>query len=318
MSKKRRLAGGPPPRWPGIIDSIQEGDCVAGMRDIPDESVDLICADPPFNIGRDYDGHDDDLDPAAYLHWTAGWVDQCVRVLKPTGSLWICASEEVVSEIKVIAEGRYVLGYLDDAAEVVSIRRYNRALKPRHHVIWYYTFGVNAPKKLTRSHTHLLHFVKSLKKHRWNEDAVRLPSARQAVYNDKRASPAGRLPDDTWIIRPQSAAAGLDPGDDVQHHSRVCGTYKERCAVDNQMPEQLMARIVRLCTDPGDLVLSPFCGSGTDAVVAKKLGRHYLTYDVSDGYVAQALLRLQAAREGDMLDAPDAVAPPPRRKSRAT
>ncbi len=70
-------------------------------------------------------------------------------------------------------------------------------------MIWYYTFGVNCKLKFSRSHTHLFHFVKDKKKLTFNREAILVPSARQLVYADKRGAKEGRLPDDTWILRPQ-------------------------------------------------------------------------------------------------------------------
>ncbi len=307
MAKQRNVADDSA-SWRATIGTISHMDCVDGMAAMPAESAALVFGDPPFNIGRDYDSHNDRQKPADYLKWSARWLDQAVRILKPDGSLWICVSEEYQAELKVLAEGRFALAFPDGkGTELIRRATPVQPLRPRHHVVWYYTFGVNAPKKLSRSHTHLLHFVKSLDGHKWNPDQVRVPSARAAIYNDKRASPDGRLPDDTWIIRPQDDAAGFGGDNDVMHESRVCGTYKERQPVDNQMPEQLIARVVRLCTDEGDLVVSPFSGSGTDAVVSKKLNRKFAAFDTSEAYVLQSLLRLESARPGDMLDAPEKI-----------
>lgn len=267
---------------------------------MPDSCVDCIVADPPFNINRCYPDHNDNQETAAYLAWCVTWLSQCVRVLKRSGSLWLFSSEEHVSELKVLAEGRYGLALDGD----VRLHREGRILKPRHHCSWVYGFAMYSPRKLARSHTHILHMVRSIKHHAWYPDAVRVPSARQEVYKDARANPDGRLPDDTWILRASDPRAGLDESSDVIAVPRVCGTHKQKRPTDNQMPEQLIGRVIRLCTAPGDLVLSPFAGSGTDLVVAKKLGRRHVGFEVSGGYVLQAKLRLEAAREGDPLDGP--------------
>lgn len=308
MKKQRKL-----PAWTTAIDTIQQDDCLVGLAKIPDESVDLVFADPPFNIGETYDAYHDKQDPIAYLRWTASWLDEAVRVLKPTGSLWICISEEYVAEIKIVAERRFSLRP-DGETTGCGIFRDGDPLKQRHHVIWYYTFGVNSTRKLTRSKTHLLHFVKSLKKHKWNPMAVRVASARETEYKDKRVNstngvPLGRLPDDTWMIRPVdvASAGGFKPDHDVVLASRVCGTFKDKQPTPNQMPEQIVGRIIGLCTDPGDLVVSPFCGSGTDAAVAKKLDRRFLTYEISPAYAIQAMVRLSAVVAGDMLDQPEPI-----------
>jgi hypothetical protein len=173
----------------------------------------------------------------------------------------------------------------------------------RSWVIWYYTFGVNCTKKFSRSHAHLFHFVKDPKCFTFNSLDIRVPSARQLVYADARADSRGRLPDDTWILRPQDLPDGFQPEEDTWYFSRVCGTFKERAGWHGcQMPEQLLGRIIRACSNPGDLVLDPFAGSGTTLVVAKKLGRRWLGFELSENYAAQAQSRLDATSEGQPLE----------------
>jgi site-specific DNA-methyltransferase (adenine-specific) len=174
-------------------------------------------------------------------------------------------------------------------------------------VIWYYTFGVNCKRKFTRSHAHLFHFVKDEEQFTFNDHdpAVRVPSARQLVYADVRANPAGRLPDDTWILRPQDVPGGFAPDQDTWYFSRVAGTFKERAGFHGcQMPEQLLGRIIRVCSNEGDLVLDPFGGSGTTLAVAKKLGRRWIGFELSSDYVANIEDRLAAVAVGQPLDGP--------------
>src|SRR5206468_1161478 len=86
------------------------------------------------------------------------------------------------------------------------------------------------------------------------------------------------------------------------YFSRVCGTFKERAGWHGcQMPEQLLGRIIRLCSDPGDLVVDPFAGSGTTLVVAKKLGRRWIGFELSPNYAPQIQARLDEAAEGQPL-----------------
>lgn len=315
-----------------ILDKVTLGGIVETLSRIPSESADLILLDPPYNLGVEYGVHHDKMTPGAYLRWCAVWLDQAAAALKPSGSLFVLISDEFVSELKIVAHAKFALD--DRSGEIgTSIWRLatrsgdpngkqdksNRALHPRHHVIWMYTFGVNSPKKLTRSHTHILHFVKSPEKHAWYPDdpAVRIPSARQAVYNDPRANPKGRLPDDTWIYL--ASQLPEHPGLDVWHIPRVCGTFKEKQGTANQLPEALVARIVRLSTKPGDLVVDGFCGSGTTAAVAKKLGRHFVTCDTSPAEVAIARRRLASVKEGDPIgQAPEARKASARRSLKAT
>jgi site-specific DNA-methyltransferase (adenine-specific) len=161
---------------------------------------------------------------------------------------------------------------------------------------------VHCTKKFSRSHTHLFYFVKDPKKFTFNDDAVRVPSARQLVYADTRADARGRVPDDTWILRPQDLPAGFTPDQDTWYFPRVCGTFKERAGWHGcQMPEQLLGRIIKLCSNPGQLVLDPFGGSGTTLVVAKKLARRWLGFELSPDYAKQIQARLDGCRAGDPL-----------------
>jgi len=267
------------------LNRLITGDALKLMAELPDELVDLGFADPPFNIGFDYgDEFDDKKSYEEYRDWSATWMGQMHRVLKPNGTLWVAIGDDWAAELKVMANA---VGF-----------------KMRSWVIWYYTFGVNSPKKLTRSHTHLFYFVKS-KDFVCNADQIRVPSARALVYKDKRANPDGRLPDDTWIIRPQELPDGFDAMEDTWHFSRIAGTFHQReFGAANQMPEQLLGRIIRFCSNPGDLVLDPFTGTGTTLAVAKKLGRRYLGYELSTNFATKARDRIRKAKQGDPLDGP--------------
>jgi site-specific DNA-methyltransferase (adenine-specific) len=122
------------------------------------------------------------------------------------------------------------------------------------------------------------------------------------VYGDARAQSGGRLPDDTWILRPQDIPEALTAGEDTWYFPRVCGTFKERAGFHGcQMPEQLLARIIKACSNPGDLMLEPFAGSGTTLIVAKKLGRRFVGFELSESYAAKVQERLKETKAGDAL-----------------
>jgi site-specific DNA-methyltransferase (adenine-specific) len=123
------------------------------------------------------------------------------------------------------------------------------------------------------------------------------------VYFDARANPEGRVPDDTWILRPQDLPEGFAPEGDTWYFPRVCGTFKERAGWHGcQMPEQLLGRIIKACSNPGEVVLDPFGGSGTTLVVAKKLQRRFLGFELSPDYATAIRARLEAARPGQPLN----------------
>ncbi len=265
-------------------NQLHQGDCIEGLGRLEPGTIDLVFADPPFNIGYEYDVYHDRRDAEKYLDWSRAWGQAITRVLKPTGTFWLAIGDDYAAELKLIFQNE--LGFFC-----------------RSWVVWYYTFGVNCTKKFSRSHTHLFYFVKDKKKFTFNSTAIRVPSARQLVYSDARANEQGRLPDDTWILRPQDLPQGFQPGEDTWYFSRVCGTFKERAGWHGcQMPEQLLGRIIRACSHPGDLVLDPFGGSGTTLVVAKKLGRRWLGFELSPEYATRIRARLDAAKEGQPLE----------------
>ncbi len=185
--------------------------------------------------------------------------------------------------------------------------------------MWYYTFGVNCTKKFSRSHVHLFHFVKNAQQFTFDTSEIRVPSARQLVYGDSRGNPAGRLPDDTWLIpprafelmsekntftlRPQDLAGSFQSAEDTWYFPRVAGTFKQRAGWHGcQMPEQLLGRIIRACSNAGEVVLDPFGGSGTTLAVAKKLGRRFLGFELSNEYAANIRKRLESIQVGDELE----------------
>jgi len=268
-------------RW----DVIHNEDCVAGLQALSAGSIDLAFADPPFNIGYEYDVYEDRQSYEAYLDWSRQWMGGVARALKDTGTFWLAIGDEYAAELKLVAR--------------------DLGLSCRSWVVWYYTFGVNCTRKFSRSHAHLFHFVKNAREFTFNQDdpEVRIPSARQLVYADARANPKGRLPDDTWILRPQDLPDGFQAGDDTWYFPRVAGTFKERAGhAGSQMPEQLLARVIRSCSNEGEVVLDPFGGSGTTLAVAKKLNRRYVGFEMSASYAVKIEERLAAIQPGDPLD----------------
>ncbi len=276
------------------FNTVQNKDCLKGLAKLKDGCVDLAFADPPFNIGFEYDEYDDRLESDKYLEWCSEWISETVRVLKPNGTFWLAIGDEYAAELKVQMQREH-------------------GLVCRSWVVWYYTFGVNCKQKFSRSHAHLFHMVKDPKDFTFNVEDIRVPSARQLVYGDKRANPKGRLPDDTWILRPQDLPEGFQPDDDTWYFPRVAGTFKERAGWHGcQMPEQLLGRIVRACSHRGELVLDPFGGSGTTAAVAKKLGRDFLTFEMSSEYAKRIRGRLKSIKVDQALNgAPEPIVSAP-------
>jgi site-specific DNA-methyltransferase (adenine-specific) len=265
-----------------FINRIHHGDCIERLSRLPEASVHLAFADPPFNIGYAYDEYDDRLSTERYLEWSSEWMAQIRRVLVANGTFWLAIGDEYAAELKLEAQR---LGFVC-----------------RSWVIWYYTFGVHCSAKFTRSHAHLFHFVRDETNFVFNADAVKVPSARQLVYADARAAAGGRLPDDTWILRPQDIPESFQPDEDTWYFPRVAGTFKERAGFHGcQMPEQLLGRIIRACSNEDDIVLDPFSGSASTLVVAKKLNRRFVGCELSAEYHRRGSERLEAVQPGDPL-----------------
>jgi len=267
-------------------NKVYQADCIEGLDQIEPGTIDLVFADPPFNIGYQYDVYHDARASDDYLEWSRKWMSGVYKALKPSGAFWLAIGDEYAAELKLIAQKE--LGFTC-----------------RSWVIWYYTFGVNCTRVFSRSHTHLFYFVRDPKQFTFNADdpAVRVPSARQLVYADARANPKGRLPDNTWILRPQDLPDGFAPDHDTWYFPRVAGTFKEREGFHGcQMPEQLLGRIIRCCSNPTNIVLDPFSGSGTTLAVAKKLGRRWLGFELSKDYVEKIKVRLENSQVDGQLD----------------
>jgi len=271
-----------------VENTILHGDCVETLHRAAQAAqgegfVDLIFADPPFNIGYTYDKYDDNLAYEHYVEWTERWMKACSEVLAADGTFWVAIGDEYAAEIRITAR--------------------KLGLEMRNWVIWYYTFGQCTKKKFARSHTHLFYFIKNPKSYTFNDMTIRVPSARQTDYNDRRANAAGKIPDDTWILRPREYAELFTADQDVWDFSRVCGTFKERQGFHGcQMPEKLLERIILSCSNEGDLVLDPFSGSGTTVATAAQLGRRYIGLDLSENYVQEGLKRLERLKaEGQSL-----------------
>ncbi|MDD5326296.1 MAG: site-specific DNA-methyltransferase [Phycisphaerae bacterium] len=244
-----------------LLNKIICGDCIEVLGGIKKPFTDLIFADPPFNIGYKYDKYYDKVKSKNYIGWTKEWMSVCKKVLKPTGSFYIAIGDDYAANVKVIAD--------------------ELGLIMRNWIIWHYTFGQQTKRKFARAHTHIFYFVHDKKNFTFNEHTVRVPSDRQLIYNDSRANPAGKMPDDVW-----------------GEFSRVCGTFKERqewhpC----QMPENLLKRIIAVSSNRGDCVLDPFSGSGTTLAAAKQLGRNYTGVEISKKYVENAKKRLAELKE---------------------
>lgn len=247
--------------------SFWVGDCreiLPRLAPVREQRVDLVFADPPFNWNRAYDKWDDRMPEREYLRFTYDWIDLCIGALTPTGSLWINIPDDWAAEI------------------VVHVKQ--RGLTMINWGIWHYRFGQNTTGRFINSKVHVLYFARNPAARVWNPESVMEQSDRAAVYNDPRTfeksdgSPAGlRIPMDVWY---------------GPYWGRIQGNNTERRPNhDNQLPEVYLERVIRCSSNPGQLVLDPFIGSGTTPVIARALGRHFIGTEFSEENARSAFER---------------------------
>jgi site-specific DNA-methyltransferase (adenine-specific) len=236
-------------------------DCMAELDKIEPGSVPLIVADPPYNIGVDYgDGPEADrLRDEEYLDRCLSWLSRCKKLLTPTGSLWVLIGDEYAGDHSVILKRHLGL----------TIRAW---------IKWYETFGVNCSNNFNRCSRHLLYCVKHPRHFTFHAEAVRVPSARLAVYDDSRADPDGKIMDDVWLI------------------PRLTGTCAERIpGFPTQLPLDLLRPVIAATSNPGELVLDPFSGSATTGAACIELGRRYLGIEKEQKFADLSIKRLKVA-----------------------
>jgi site-specific DNA-methyltransferase (adenine-specific) len=259
------------------VGKLVAGDCVHALKSLPDKCTDLVFADPPFNIGYSYDICKDKWGRNEYLFWIDQWLPQLVRILKPNGSLWLMMGDEHVADYK---------NKLDSTG-----------LKLVNWIIWHYTFARLTKRKFARSHQHILYYVVDKDNYKFNYQDICVPTV--VIKYVRESKHKVRIPNDVWCLHPNESEHLFQPDHDVWFYKCVTGfCNKERVDHPSQTPESLIERIIKVATNPGDLVVDPFAGSGTTLVVAKRLGRNYWGCELSPRYAKVILDRL-AKQGGD-------------------
>jgi len=258
--------------YEGKNGTLYLADAIVWLRTLPTNSVDLVFADPPYNIKKaDWDSFES---MHAYVAWSREWITEAARVLKPTGTLYICGFSEILADVKVAT------------AHLFSGCRW---------LVWHYKNKANLGKDWGRSHESIIHFRKS-REYTMNMDAVRIPyGAHTLKYPDHPqadSSQYGKGRDNSqradWTPNPLGAKAK-----DVIELPTTCNGMGEKTTHPTQKPEELLRKLVLASSNPGDLVIDPFSGSGTTAVVADQLGRNWMGCDSNAEYNGFAATRLE-------------------------
>jgi site-specific DNA-methyltransferase (adenine-specific) len=251
---------------------LYQGDSIAWLSSLDNESVDLVFADPPYSIHKaDWDSFEN---AEAYIQWSLQWIAHTSRVLKPTGSLYVCGFSEILADLK------------HPASQYFNGCRW---------LIWHYRNKANLGNDWGRSHESIIHFRKSAAV-KLNLDDIRIPygahtlkypshpQANSSVYGDGKKR-------DRWLPHPKGAKPK-----DVIDIPITCNGMGETTPHPTQKPEELVRKFVLASSQPGDLVIDPFSGSGTTVVVAEQLGRRWMGCDLNAEYHQWAIARLSEVR----------------------
>ncbi|WP_237713539.1 adenine-specific DNA-methyltransferase [Herbaspirillum sp. GW103] len=264
-------------KYEGEVTTVFHGDCLEALDSIPDASVDLIFADPPYNIGKKF-GEFRDAWPSdlAYAEWCYRWLEACIRKLKPSGSLYVMSSTQAMPYLDL---------WLRQRMSILS------------RIVWHYdSSGVQAKKFFGSLYEPILYCVKDAKSYTFNAADIEVEARTGAVrklmdYRKEVPSPykTTKVPGNTWYL------------------PRVRYRMPEYEEHPSQKPEALLERIIKASSNPGDMVLDPFGGTFTTCAVAQRLGRRSVGIELQTDYVKIGLRRLGIATQlnGETLAAPD-------------
>lgn len=259
------------------INTIYNHDCIQGMKELKDESVDMIIADPPYNIGKDFGNNSDKQTMDNYLVWCDQWIKEGFRILKPKGTMFIYGFSEILAFIRVRIDLSYNVRWL----------------------VWHYT-NKNTPtaKFWCRSHESILCCSKD-KKPIFNRDDVREPYTEGFIKNaagKTRKATKGRFSNGEKETVYKAHENGALPRDVIKISALAGGAgKKERVNHPTQKPLELCEKLIKSCINKEEvenLLVVPFAGSGSECVASKKLGINYIGYEINEEYVTLCNQRL--------------------------
>jgi len=235
------------------LNTVFNENALDGFKRIPDASIDLIIADPPYSLGKDYGNDSDKLKSADYLQWTQTWIDAALPKLKPTGSLYIFLTWRFSPEIFVMLKKRMQM-----MNEIIWDRRVP-------------SMG-GSVRSFTSVHDTIGFFVNN-KGYYFDLDAVRIPydaetkkARSRSIFVGAKWLEIGYNPKDLWSV------------------SRIHKENPERADHPTQKPLEIIDRMVKASCPPDGIVLDPFMGSGTTAVSAKRCGRNFVGFELNPDY----------------------------------
>jgi site-specific DNA-methyltransferase (adenine-specific) len=245
------------------------GDSLQWLATLDEASVDLVFADPPYNLKKaDWDTFASQDD---YIDWSMQWIQQAARILKPSGCLYIMGFSEILADLK-----RPSLQYFQAC----------------RWLVWHYKNKANLGHDWGRAHESILLLRKSASA-KINIDRIRIPYGNHTLKYPAHPQAATSQygdgkPRDRWLPHP----LGAKPKDVIELPT-TCNGMAEKTKHPTQKPEALLRKLVFAASDRGDTVVDPFSGSGTTLVVAEQAGRKWLGCDLNPEYNTWAIARLQ-------------------------
>ncbi len=249
---------------------LYEADSLIAMQQLTDGLFDLTVTSPPYNIGKEYENH---LSLTKYLDWTASWIQEVYRITSNSGAFWLN-----LGYLEVPERGRAVpLPYLIWERVPFYLLQ---------EIVWNYGAGVATRRTFSPRNEKFLWYVKSRHNYTFNLEGVRDPDVKypnQKKNGKLRVNPNGKNPTDVWQVPKVTTGEGLTGR----------RASKERTAHPAQFPEAVIERIVKACSNPSEIVIDPFMGSGTTAKVALAQGRCVVGFEINAKYVDIAATRLE-------------------------
>ncbi len=252
-----------------LLDRTYHGDCIEGMALLPDESIDLIFADPPYNIAKDYGNNQMRLSEQEYRVWSERWIREAVRLLKPEGSIYVCSDWRYSGMTQSLLDSYLIV---------------------KNRITWRREKGRGSRRNWKNNMEDVWFAVKS-ENYIFNVEEVKVKKQVIAPYREN-----GEPKD--WVEENGERYRYTHPANIWIDTVVPFWSMPENTPHSTQKPEMVVERAMKASSNPGDVVLDPFVGSGTSAVVAVRLGRRFIGFEINEEYVRLAAKRLDQTQPG--------------------
>jgi len=246
-----------------LLDKIYNCDCIAGMRALPDNFVDLVFADPPYNLGKDYGNGQMRKSRDEYADWTHRWVSEADRLVKETGSIYVCSDWRYSGLLHSILESHFIV---------------------KNRITWRREKGRGSKRNWKNNMEDIWFCVKS-ERYTFNVEAVKIRKKVIAPYREN-----GQPKD--WVEKDGERYRMTCPPNIWIDTVVPFWSMSENTPHPTQKPQLVLERILKASSNRGEILLDPFMGSGTTAVVARRLGRRFLGFELNEEYVRLSMKRL--------------------------